>query len=67
MLSERWKQAVFPVKIAFRILEVSVMTIWKKQRLVNRVCAVLNVGMIDQIRGHFLPTDASGMLNSEPC
>ena len=67
MLSERWKQAVFPVKIAFRILEVSMMTIWKKQRLVNRVCAVLNVGMIDQIRGHFLSTDASGMLNSEPC
>jgi len=67
MLSERWKQAVFPVKITFRVLEVSVVTIWKEQRLVNRVCAVLNVGMIDQIRGYFLPTDASSLLNSEPC
>ena len=67
MLGERWKQAVFPVKIAFRVLEVSVVTIGKKQRLVNRVCAVLNGRMIDQIRGYFLPTDASSMLNSEPC
>ena len=67
MLSERWKQAVFPVKIAFRVLEVSVVTIWKEQWLINRVCGVLNGRMIDQIRGYFLPTDASGMLNSEPC